>query len=598
MQEKIKLFYSDIIKNQATVNIGMNGHVSHGKSTVVKAISKIRTQRHKKEIEKNLTIRLGYANTKIFQNMKTGYLETARSDINELNDPVTGDEMKLVSHISFVDCPGHAAYISTMISGTSLMDASILLIAANDPVVPQQQCYEHLLALNRAGVSNILVLQNKMDLVSKKDGMDNLNKIREFIVGSPIEDSVIIPVSAQFDTNIDQVVKYMRHSINLPDKKLNEPVRITIVRSFDVNKPNVDYTKIIGGVIGGSLTQGVLFVGDWIEIRPGVKMPDGKCHPILAKVVSLYSEKNKMDYAIPGGLIAIGLDIDSGLTRNNVLVGSVAGKPGSLPPVYDKMTIKYSKLRRDVKLDKIKKGDNIILSANSAVINTVVESSDKKRVILKTERVICGDIGMSVALLRNDNKIGKVGLDFHGKIESVEEIKDLYYPEIYKDILESMTNRQIEVVMDIPDKEEVVFKYSDCMEKIKFRESGEKTRFVLPQIDYNRPYSTFSNFKQCYKSMDFKDKVKDKEDKKFIDIKNHFSNFITTELITSCTINGKMEMIIRGRYDQKNMIQIITRYVDRFLKCKNCDKIGCVLYKQDKFNFQYCGVCCSQHSLM
>ena len=598
MENKIRLFYSEIIKNQGTIICGLNGHVSHGKSTTVKAISGIRTQRHKKEIEKNLTINLGYAGTKIFQNMKTGYLATSKSDVNEMIDPVTGDEMTLVRHISFCDCPGHSSFLATMISGVAVMDTSLLLIAANDPIVPQAQTHEHLLALNRAGVSNITILQNKMDLITKKEAVDNLNKIREYIAGSPIEDSVILPISAQFGTNIDQVVKYLRHGIGEPMRKLNEPVRITIIRSFDVNKPNIDYTKIIGGVIGGSLTQGVLFVGDWLEIRPGVKMADGKCHPLLAKVVSLYSEKNKMEYAIPGGLIAIGLDIDAGLTRNNILVGSVAGQPGSLPPVYDKMLIKYGKLRRDVKLEKIKVGDKMVVSANSAVINAIVERADKKRVMLKTERVICGDVGMSVALLRNDPKTGSVGLDFHGKIESVEEVKDFYYPEIYKDIIDELPEREIEVVLDVPRTEQVVFKYTECLNNIKFKEDGEKVKFVLPKMDYHKPYSTFSNFQQCYKSMDFHDMVKEIADKKFIDIKGHLVTFITSELVTSCTLNGRMEMVIRGRYDQKNMIQVISRYIDRFLKCKNCDKIGCALYKKDKLNFQYCRICCSQHSLM
>lgn len=598
MDGNIRLFYSKIIKNQATINVSLNGHVSHGKSTTARSISGIRTQRHKKEIEKNLTINMGYANVKIFQNMKTGYLATAKSNINEMIDPVTGDPMTLVRHISFCDNPGHHSFLSTMISGVSVADTAMLIIAANDQTVPQLQTHEHLLALTRAGVSNIVILQNKMDLVSKKEAIDNLNKIREYIAGSPIESSVILPISAQFNTNIDQVVKYLRHGIGEPMRKLNEPVRITIVRSFDVNKPNVDYTKIVGGVIGGSVTRGVLFLGDWIEIRPGIKMADGKCHPILAKVVSLYSEKNKMDYAIPGGLIAIGLDIDPGLTRNNVLVGSVAGQPGSLPPVYDKMLIKYGKLRRDVKLDKIRVGDKIVLSANSAVINSVVEKVDKKRVLLKSDKVICGDVGMPVALLRNNPKTGSVRLDFHGKIESIEDIKQFYYPEIYEEILENIPERRIEVVLDTPGTEQVVFKYTECLDKIQFKEGDEKVRFVLPQMDYHKPYSTFSNFQQCYKSMDFHNKVEKVDDKKFIDIKGHLSNFITTELVTSCTLNGKMEMIIRGRYDQKNMIQVITRYIDRFLKCKNCHKIGCALYKKDKMNFQYCRVCCSQHSLM
>ena len=409
------LKYSEIIKNQATINIGTGGNVSHGKSTVVRSITGIRTQRHHKEIEKNLTINLGYANVKIFECPKTGYLATAKSSVMEMKHPVTGDPMKLVRHLSFVDCPGHNAYQATMVSGTAVMDAALLLIAANDPIMPQQQTYEHLLALHRAGVNNILVLQNKLDLVTKAEALENFEKIRQFSEGSPIEGRPVVPISSQLSQNVEEVVKYLRHGVDEPIRKLNEPARITIVRSFDINKPNCDFEDIKGGVIGGTLNQGVLFVGDWLEIRPGIRMGDGSCHPIIAKVCSLFSEKNSMEYAVPGGLIAIGLDIDPALTRNNRLVGSVGGRPGTLPPVYNEMTIKYSRLRRDVKLDKMRKGDEIVLSANSMVNKGTVVGSDKKRVQIKTASYICGDLGMAVAFLRH-RKGGYMGLDYFGKV--------------------------------------------------------------------------------------------------------------------------------------------------------------------------------------
>lgn len=598
MKGKIRLSYSDIIKNQATINCGSFGHVSAGKSTTIRSITGIRTQRHKKEIEKNLTINLGYANVKIFQDMKTGHLAVAKSNINEMSNPITGDPMTLVRHLSFVDSPGHSALLSVMLSCVEIVDSALLVIAGNDPIVPQAQTYEHMLALNRAGINNVLILQNKLDLVSKSEAVSNLNKIREFINGSPVESSVILPVSAQFGSNIDQVIKYLRHGIGEPMRRLNEPARITIVRSFDVNKPNTKYTDIIGGVIGGSVVQGTIFVGDWLEIRPGVMMPDGKCHPLLARIVSLYSEKNKMEYAIPGGLIAIGLDIDPGLTRNNKLVGSVAGKPGTLPPIYNTMQVKYGRLRKDVKLAKLKVGDKLVLSANSATINATVERAEKKRVILKTERLICGDVGMSVALLRNNPKTSSVNLDYCGKIETVTEFTNFYYPEFYKEIVDHAVEREVEIVLDIPRTEQVVFKYAECLDNIKFKDKEEKVRFVMPEVTYDKPYSTFANFDKCAKSMDFHNRVTgEKSHEKFIDIQTHLVTFIQTELVTSCTLNGQMQMIIRGHYNQKNMLNLISRYIDQFLKCKNCNRVGCSLYKKDKLNFQYCDVCCSQHSL-
>ena len=119
----------EIITRQATINIGTIGHVAHGKSTVVKAISGVQTVRFKNELERNITIKLGYANAKIYkcQNQacpRPTCYRSYKSD-KEVNPKCEREgcdgTMKLERHVSFVDCPGHDILMSTMLSGAAVM---------------------------------------------------------------------------------------------------------------------------------------------------------------------------------------------------------------------------------------------------------------------------------------------------------------------------------------------------------------------------------------------------------------------------------------------------------------------------------------------
>lgn len=104
-----------------------------------------------------------------------------------------------------------------------------------------------------------------------------------------------------------------------------------VIRSFDVNKPGRGIEDLKGGIAGGSILQGVLKVGDDIEVRPGIVevFPNGKmsCRPIKTKVTSLSAEKNDLLYAIPGGLIGVGTLMDPSYTIADSLVGNIIGHP-------------------------------------------------------------------------------------------------------------------------------------------------------------------------------------------------------------------------------------------------------------------------------
>ena len=320
----------EIMSRQATINVGTIGHVAHGKTTLVKAISGIHTIRSKIEKERNITYNLGYANAKLYKCNICPRPECYRSFGSEKEDSPVCDKcngnLTLQRHISFVDCPGHDMLMATMLNGAAVMDAAMLLVAANEPC-PQPQTSEHLAAVEIMNLNHIIILQNKIDIVIRDNsGKEQNEHIRKFVQGSKAQNSPIIPISAQFRHNIDVVIEYLC-KIPVPVRDYRSNPKFIVVRSFDVNYPGEEVQNLRGGVAGGTLVRGVLRLGEIVEIRPGIvnKTSDNSFDviPILTKIVSLQAEKNDLVYAIPGGLIGVGLTIDPYLTRGDRLVGKV-----------------------------------------------------------------------------------------------------------------------------------------------------------------------------------------------------------------------------------------------------------------------------------
>jgi translation initiation factor 2 subunit 3 len=252
---------------QPSVNIGMVGHVDHGKSTLTKALTGTKTDIHSEEIKRGISIKLGYAETPVYScTDQNGEIFYSREE--------SCPDAKLVKVISFVDAPGHETLMATMLSGSSIMNGALLVIAANEKC-PQPQTREHLIALEIMGIKNIIVVQNKIDLVTRERAEESYREIKQFLKGSLAENSPVIPVSAYHNSNIDVLLKAIIDYI--PDPKFSEKdaPRMYVARSFDVNKPGTPPQKLKGGVLGGSLVQGMLSVGDEIEIVPGLQVSRG-----------------------------------------------------------------------------------------------------------------------------------------------------------------------------------------------------------------------------------------------------------------------------------------------------------------------------------
>ncbi|HUW49270.1 MAG TPA: GTP-binding protein, partial [Patescibacteria group bacterium] len=135
------------IPRQPEINIGTIGHVDHGKTTLVQALTGVWAARHSEELKRGITIKLGYADMPIY---KCSKCEPPKNYTTEPTCPGCGTKAVFVRAISFVDAPGHEALMATMLSGAAIMDGALLVIAADEPC-PQPQTREHLAAADATG---------------------------------------------------------------------------------------------------------------------------------------------------------------------------------------------------------------------------------------------------------------------------------------------------------------------------------------------------------------------------------------------------------------------------------------------------------------
>ncbi|AEA46118.1 translation initiation factor IF-2 subunit gamma [Archaeoglobus veneficus] len=385
------------------VNIGMIGHVDHGKTTLVAALSGVWTDRHSEELKRGISIRLGYADTTF---RKCPKCEPPKAFTVEKVCPIHGVETEILRTVSFVDSPGHETLMATMLSGAALMDGAVLVIAANEKC-PRPQTKEHLMALEIIGVDRIVIAQNKIDIVSKERVLENYKEIKEFVKGTIAENAPIIPISAQQKVNIDALIEAIEETIPTPERDLDAPPLMHIARSFDVNKPGTPPEKLIGGVVGGSLSRGRLKVGDEITIRPGIKDEKrGTWEELHSEVVGIMASGKSVDEATPGGLIGVATRLDPYLTKSDALVGNVLGYEKSLPDVLTEFTMDVQLLERvvgteeELRVEKIKMNEPLMLSVGTAITLGVVTSARDDVVEVKLKRPVCAEKGWRVAISR------------------------------------------------------------------------------------------------------------------------------------------------------------------------------------------------------
>ncbi len=396
MTEKIEISKLD------TINIGIVGHIDHGKTTLLQKLSGKWADTHSEELKRGITIKLGYADAIIYDS--EGKLTTNRNS-----------KGKPIRYITFVDAPGHEMLMATMLSGAAIMDAAILVVAANEGIKPQTQ--EHLVALKAKKIKKVIIVQNKIDLVSKERALKNHEDIKNFVKGTIAEDAPIIPISAQQEVNLDKVLEELC-KIKIAEQLLKEKPLFLVARSFDINLPRTKIKDLHGGVLGGALKKGVLKIGDIIEIKPGYsykknipanRNSEYQYKTVQSKIVSMQKGEYPITKATPGGSLAIETELDPSLTKADALSGSVASLQDNLPEITEKITIKFTLFKevfgtgKHEPVQNLKTPETLMLSLNTSTTVGQLIKINKDEAELTLKIPIVPLKGESIGIARNFN---------------------------------------------------------------------------------------------------------------------------------------------------------------------------------------------------
>ncbi|VVB79073.1 Translation initiation factor 2 subunit gamma [uncultured archaeon] len=382
------------IESLPELTVGVVGHIDHGKTTLLSRLTGKFTDTHSEELKRGITIKLGYAELVVYK---------------EGNNYTTEKKGKPVRYLSFIDAPGHEMLMATMLSGAAIVDAAVLVVAANEGIKPQTK--EHFIALQAKKIKNIIIVQNKIDLVTKEKALENYKVIKDFFKGTIAENAPIIPVSAQQNINIEKILEALSE-LSIPERDANAKPVFLIARSFDINRPGTEIEKLNGGVLGGILKKGTLKVGDELEIKPGLlikKANQQNYQTLKTKILALHKGNASVSEVGPGASISIETELDPTLSKSDGLSGCLASIVGGLPEITYKLKMKYELFKFVLgtqdkqEVAPIKTKELLMLSVNTTITVGTIEKikGDEAELILNIPVVpLKGD---NIGIARNLN---------------------------------------------------------------------------------------------------------------------------------------------------------------------------------------------------
>lgn len=399
---------------QPFVIISTQGRVANGKSSLIRTLTGINPMKFTKEAEKNMTIKLGYTNAKFYKCEICP--EPWCYQVNQKDCGLCGRQTTMKLHVSFVDSPGHNDLQATALSGASNMDFCLLLVSADCEQDPESN--EHYKAIKILGLEkSTIVLHNKIDLVTKDKALEHWEKLKQ-----TYNPKFILPICAQFGFGLNYLTQFLVESIGNPinqklHQKINLPLKVSIIRSFDVNKPSTPVDKMVGAVVGGTIKTGSIKIGDKVKIIPGVVLSNGQNHPIEAYVESLKTDTTSLEIAYPGGLIGIGLSIDPTLSKEDRLVGNfIIGMEDQTHKIFKTCTIEYSKYNEEQELI-VKKGDSCVsmLGSIKRIVKINWVKPELNQLNLTTSVVMAGESGDSIIITKSNH------IELYGKIIEIQD---------------------------------------------------------------------------------------------------------------------------------------------------------------------------------
>lgn len=524
---------------QPTVNIGIIGHVSHGKSTIVSCLTGVDTRRHKKEIQSNRTLHLGYTNIKITECK-------CKSEVEYISGETDCGCPCILA--SIVDCPGHHVLLSTMISGAHIMDACIAVIAANE-VCPQKQTQEHVDIIQIIGKTHgMLVVQNKVDIPSIDDLKANHTQIHRFLRDCDLEDSPVVPVSAQKAINCSEILKWIylyvkQHDDSATrDEQTADPYGI-VVRTFDINKPGAH--EVRGIVIGGSISRGRFRVGQEILILP---------QQIKTHIISLRSDVTEIGEARPGGLIAIQTDMNPSFTDH--LVGSTFTFTNKFQQqkLLQKDSVVEAKyyMHNDSPISSFKPGVTVNLNILAQTVSCTVLQCRKSKCELQIHSSIYLHDALEFIITLERRLIG------YGRCLKSPRGQDIAQPITlpclanYEDLLENAT--------------ELLRSVEYC-----------KVHLPVPKTVYLNTFTTVSNFASIC------DKLCAKP--------HQVGMYIHSELGTrSWSVNNQSQLILKGRSNENRIMTVLRPFITN-KKCVSCKSLNTEVFTDRGVKKQKCNNC-------
>jgi len=392
-------------KQLPEINVGVVGHIDHGKTTLLAKLTGKFPDTHSEELKRGITIKLGYADMTICK------------DGNNFNNKGKGQPVR---YVSFIDAPGHEMLMATMLSGAAIIDAAILVIAANEGIKPQTR--EHFIALQAKKIKEIIIVQNKIDLVTREEALKNYKDIKEFVKGTIAENAPIIPLSSQQEINLDKLIEEIA-KLEIPKRETETEPIFLIARSFDINKPGTSADKLHGGVFGGILKKGKLRIGEEIEIKPGLSIKKANqqtYQSLTTKILSLHRGNKSVEEITPGASIAIETELDPFLTKADSLSGCIAGLKGKLPEISYRIKIKTQLFKEVLGISEhkevtpLKTKELLMLSVNTSITVGVVERISKNEVELS--------LNIPMVLLKGDNVGIARNIESHWRLIGFGEI--------------------------------------------------------------------------------------------------------------------------------------------------------------------------------
>ncbi|MBA8819439.1 selenocysteine-specific translation elongation factor [Ochrobactrum sp. P6BS-III] len=262
--------------------IGTAGHIDHGKTSLVRALTKVDTDRLKEEKARGISIDLGFA-----------YL------------PLTGNEQEI---LGFVDVPGHEKFVHTMLAGAASIDFVLLVVAADDGIMPQTR--EHLAIVSLLGINRGIVVITKSDLVDAARLVEVETDIRNALASTVLADAAILQVSTITGVGLDRLKAALEsETYNFPHRRTDGRFRLAVDRSFTIQGA--------GTVVTGTVLSGTVRIGDQLTISPSGKQ---------VRVRTIHAQNRPSETAQAGDRCALNLAGD-GISKEAVSRGDMVLSP-------------------------------------------------------------------------------------------------------------------------------------------------------------------------------------------------------------------------------------------------------------------------------